>query len=488
MLGAVVAEAAERHGDAICAVDADGVALAFTDLHRRSDTRAVALLDAGVAEGDVVVVDVGPELGHLVTYAALAKIGAVTAAINHHLPRDARRQLAASLAPALVVDTTVDAELTAQERAGERPPPLADDPDRPVAIVFTSGTTGPPRAATFGGRQLEFIRQVDTGGVWGGGGPALAGTSLAHLGPMTKLPGNLTRGATMHLTRRWRAADALDITARLGMAAVAGIPTQVALMLRDPNFDRYDLSAVRAVVMGGAPASPSLVREARGRFGAPVSTRYSCTEAGIGLGTELADPPQDAEVSVGRPHAGVDLSLRDPDDPSRPVPPGAVGEVCLRSPAQMTGYWREPALTAERLTADGFIRTGDLGRVDDLGRLVLAGRRSEMYIRGGYNVHPVEVESHLTQLPGVADAAVVGVADPVMGEIGVAFVVPSPGTTALDLATLRDQLTNRLARHQLPERLVLLDALPLTPADKVDRGALGLLVASPAGVQSPLRP
>lgn len=484
MLGAVVAEAAERHGDAICAVDADGVELTFTELHRRSDARAVALLEAGVAEGDAVVIDLGPELGHLVTYAALAKVGAVTAAINHHLPRDARRQLAASLVPVLVVDTTVDAELTAQERAGERPPPLADDPDRSVAIVFTSGTTGPPRAATFGGRQLEFIRQVDTGGVWGGGGPALAGTSLAHLGPMTKLPGNLTRGATMHLTRRWRAADALEITARLGMAAVGGIPTQIALMLRDPDFDRYDLSTVRAVVMGGAPAPPSLVREARGRFGAPVSTRYSCTEAGIGLGTGLADPPQDAEVSVGRPHAGVDLSLRDPDDPSRPVPPGAVGEVCLRSPAQMTGYWREPALTAERLTADGFIRTGDLGRLDDLGRLVLAGRRSEMYIRGGYNVHPVEVESHLTQLPGVADAAVVGMPDDVMGEVGVAFIVPADNEAPPDLLHLRDRLGTHLARHQLPERLVILDSLPLTAADKVDRAALRRLAAPPRSGQS----
>ena len=478
MLGAVVAEAAERHGDAICAVDADGMELTFTELHRRSDARAVALLEWGVTEGDVVVVDLGPELDHLVTYAAAAKVGAVTAAINHRLPADARRRIADSVGPAVVVDVDTNARLTGDERDGDRPPPLTHNPGRPVAVVFTSGTTGPPRGATYGGRQLEFIRQADTGGVWGGGGPGLAGTSLAHLGPMTKLPGNLTRGGAMHLTRRWRAADALAITSESRMAAVAGIPTQVALMLRSPDFESHDLSSVRMVVMGGAPAAPSLVAEARTRFRAPVVTRYSCTEAGIGLGTAPTDPPEDAEVSVGRPRGGVDLALRDPDDAIRPIELEAVGEVCLRSPAQMTGYWHAPELTAERLTPDGFVRTGDLGRIDELGRLVLMGRISEIYIRGGYNVHPVEVESQLSQLPGVADAAVVGVSDVVMGEVGVAFVVPAPGAALPDLSSMRAQLEGRLAHHELPERLVLLDALPLTPADKVDRAALRSLAST----------
>jgi len=182
---------------------------------------------------------------------------------------------------------------------------------------------------------------------------------------------------------------------------------------------------------------------------------------------------------------GVGAELKVTALDGAPAGPGEEGELLVKGPMLFQGYLDDPEKTDEALSAEGWLHTGDLGRLRTDGNLVLSGRLKEMYIRGGYNVHPVEVESQLSQLPGVADAAVVGVADPVMGEIGVAFVVPSPGTTALDLATLRDQLSNRLARHQLPERLVLLDALPLTPADKVDRGALDLLAASPARGSEP---
>src|SRR5262249_16905234 len=116
-------------------------------------------------------------------------------------------------------------------RAGAAPPPLTPDDDRPIAIVFTSGTTGTPKGAVFTGRQLRFITEVDTGGTWGGGGAQLGGTSLAHLGPTTKLPGNLMKGGTTWLVERWRAGDAIRLTAEHRMAAIGGIPTQVALML-----------------------------------------------------------------------------------------------------------------------------------------------------------------------------------------------------------------------------------------------------------------
>ena len=122
---------------------------------------------------------------------------------------------------------------------------------------------------------------------------------------MTKLAGNLRQGGTAFLTHRWRADEALRLTAEHGMTGIGGIPTQVALMLRVPDFERYDLSALRAIVIGGGPATPALVREARSRFGVPLAVRYSCTEAAIGVGTAFTDPEEDAEVSVGRPLAGV---------------------------------------------------------------------------------------------------------------------------------------------------------------------------------------
>ncbi len=245
-------------------------------------------------------------------------------------------------------------------------------------------------------------------------------------------------------------------------------------MLRDPAFESFDLSSVRAIVMGGGPATPALIRDARERFGAALSVRYSCTEAGIGLGTAFDAPPEDAEISVGRPHPGVELSIVDAD--LQPVPDGEIGEVCLRSAAVMVGYWDDPDATAAAFTPTGAVRTGDLGWVDDQGRLRLAGRRKEMYVRGGYNVYPFETEAVLAAHPGVAEIAVVPRPDDVMGEIGVAFVVARDAASPPSLDDLRAFGAKRLAHHKLPEQLVVIDALPLTPAEKIDRRALDRLL------------
>jgi acyl-CoA synthetase (AMP-forming)/AMP-acid ligase II len=292
---------------------------------------------------------------------------------------------------------------------------------------------------------------------------------------MTKLPGRLMQGGTTYLLERWRAADALALIERHRMAGIGGIPTQIALMLADPAFERTDVSSVRAIVVGGGPATPALVREARARFGAAVSIRYSCTEAGIGIGTAFDAPPEDAEVSVGRPHGGVDLVLRDPSS-GVDVEAGQVGEVCLRSPAVMSGYWRDPAATAEVITADGFVRTGDLGWLDDEGRLRLVGRHKEMYVRGGYNVYPMEVEGVLAQHPAVGAVAIAVRPDEVMGEVGVAVVVARGGSAAPTLDELRSFGHDRLASYKLPDDLLVVDALPLTAMEKLDRRALRALV------------
>jgi acyl-CoA synthetase (AMP-forming)/AMP-acid ligase II len=247
-------------------------------------------------------------------------------------------------------------------------------------------------------------------------------------------------------------------------------------MLREPDFDAYDLESVLYLVIGGGPVTPGLAEEARARFGAALATRYSCTEAGVGLGTAFDDPEEDAVVSVGRPHPAVHLALRDEAD--RPVPNGEVGQVCLRSPAVMSCYWRDPEATRGAFTADGFVRTGDLGWLDDRGRLRLVGRTKEMYVRGGYNVYPVEVEAVLSAHPDVASVAVVPRPDSVMGELGVVVVVPRQPARPPTLDALRDFAASRLAAYKLPERLCVVDALPLTPMEKVDRRALEELVSA----------
>lgn len=493
MLGRVVTEAAGRWGDGTAFVASDGWFLSFAELDRCSDEVARGLAQRGLGPGDVVAIVVPSCPEYVVIYAAAAKLGAITAGVNARLTTDERAAVLDRADPAIIVTTD---DLAPPQRSGDvvtiRPassvsgaeevlaelrqrdspalPELPDDPERPVAIVFTSGTTGVPKGAVFGGRQLEFITETDTGWKWGGGSHNLAATSFAHLGPMTKLAGNLVRGTTQHLLDRWTARDALRLAERHRMPGFGGIPTQIALMLRDPEFDRFDLTELRAIVIGGGPATPTLVREARERFGAALSIRYSCTEAGIGIGTALTDPPEDAEVSVGRPHAGVELTII--DESGRPAADGEVGEVCLRSPAVMSGYYRDSAGTAEAFTAEGAVRTGDLGYLDGEGRLHLVGRAKEMYVRGGYNIYPTEVEAVLAGHPLVAELAVVPRADDVMGEIGVAAVVPVDPSEPPTLDELREFGAQQLAKHKLPEDLRLVDALPLTAMDKVDRRAL----------------
>jgi acyl-CoA synthetase (AMP-forming)/AMP-acid ligase II len=354
------------------------------------------------------------------------------------------------------------------------PPVLPDDPERLVTIVFTSGTTGIPKGAMFGERELAAVATIDTGAVWAdpgaAGGAMLSGTQLAHVGFMTKLPWYLQRAMTLHLIDRWRAADVLRMIADEHMASIGGVAPQLALLLRQPDFDEHDLSAVKTIVMGGALSPPALVREARGRIGAGYSIRYSSTESG-GVGTATAFDADDDEAlfTVGRPRPGIELEIRDEDD--QPLAAGEIGEICFRSPTQLRGYWRDPEATAVTIR-DGWVHSGDLGFLDPAGCLRLAGRAKEMYIRGGYNVYPLEVEAVLASHPDVAEVVITPRPDPVMGEIGVAVVVPRDPIAPPTLEELRTYGGERLSAHKLPEDLRVVDQVPLTPMQKIDRRAL----------------
>ncbi|HTT87189.1 MAG TPA: class I adenylate-forming enzyme family protein [Acidimicrobiales bacterium] len=507
-IGDVAREAAQRFGETPLYVSTAGSVLTYAALGRLSDTAARRLLARGVGVGDVVALLLPSGAAYAVLYVAAAKIGAVTAGVNDRLSPPERRSCLAVADPRLVigapdllrstdvrrvapggavveVDPGADpadalagiGDGRAGAAAGALPelPELADDPARPVAIVFTSGTTGRPKGAVFGDRQLDAIAAVDGGRRWGGGGRGLSSTSFAHLGYMTKILQGLRGGGTTFLMEKWSAGPALEMVARHRLTALGGIPTQVALMLAHPSFGSTDTSSIRLIALGGGPATASLVREARARFGVPVVVRYTCTEAGVGVGTVADDPPEDAEVSVGRARAGVELTIRDAADVV--LGAGETGQVCLRSAAVMSGYYRDRAATAAALTADGAVRTGDLGYVDDEGRLHLAGRSKEMYVRGGYNVFPLEVEDVLADHPGVAHVAVAPRDDPVMGEIGVAVVVPRAGAS-VSLASLRAHAEGRLAAYKLPEGLLLTDELPRTAMEKIDRATLAETVRS----------
>ncbi len=232
---------------------------------------------------------------------------------------------------------------------------------------------------------------------------------------------------------------------------------------------------MKAIVAGGAASPPALVEEARRVFGAPYSIRYSSTESGgIGLGTALDADDDEALHSIGRPRPGVDAEIRDENGTS--LPDGEVGELWLTSPAVMSGYWNDPAGTAETLV-DGWLRTGDLATRDDNGIFRLRGRVKEMFIRGGYNVYPMEVEGVLLDHPGVAEIALVPRPDPVMGEIGVAVIVPTDPSAPPTLDDLRVHGEATLAHHKLPEAIRVVAELPRNASDKIDRRALAQVEA-----------
>ena len=469
-LAATIRAAAARYGPRPAFVDPDGTALSYADLDRRSDEVAVGLIAAGVGPGDVVLLTMPSDSTYVVAYAAAAKVGAITAGVNPRLAPPEQKAVADVAGGALTL-TSAD-EVDALRRPGVVPV-MPADPERAVSLVFTSGTTGQPKGALFRERQLAAITSIDTADVWGDPAapptPMLATTQFAHVGFMTKLPWYLRLGTTTHVLARWRAPDVLACVAERRIPSIGGVAPQVALLLRE-DTDRYDLECVQTLVIGGAASPPALVREARERFGAQYSIRYSSTESG-GCGTATAFDADDEEAlfTVGKPRGPIEISIR--SDGGDEVVAGDVGELLLRTPTGLSEYWRDPEATAATL-GDGWIRTGDLGRIDERGNLRLVGRRKEMYIRGGYNVFPAEVEAVLADHPLIADVVVVPRPDDVMGELGVAVVVPTDPRRPPTLEELRAFLAPKLSRDKLPEAMRIVEAIPLTPMQKIDRRAL----------------
>jgi acyl-CoA synthetase (AMP-forming)/AMP-acid ligase II len=400
---------------------------------------------------------------YAVAYLALAKLGAVTAGLNPYLSAPERAAVLDRLAPDVVLEAIAGASAQLLPRE-----PLVERADRDVVVVFTSGSTGVPKGATFQEHQLRAIVEMDVGGldVWGTGGAMLTGTQLPHVGFMTKLPWYLRTGATLLLQSRWRAETTLRLVEQHRLASIGGVSAQIGLLLCHPDLDRTDVSTVQTLIVGGGPSPVELVHEARERFGAGYSIRYSSTESG-GCGTGTAFDADDAEyATVGRPRAGIDVRIDPADD-----------EVLLRSPSMMSRYWRDPERTSAAFTADGWLRTGDLGALDaDSGLLRLIGRTTDMYIRGGYNVHPQEVEAVLIEHPAIAQVAIGARPDPVMGELGVAVVVVKAGVAPPTVDDLRAFAADRLATYKLPEAVLVVDELPITTMDKLDRRALAALV------------
>jgi acyl-CoA synthetase (AMP-forming)/AMP-acid ligase II len=347
-------------------------------------------------------------------------------------------------------------------------------PDDPAAIVFTSGTTGVPKGAVYTHDGIISLARIDTRRYADGVIPfrkhLAAGLSFAHIGTMARIGIQIGHAGLSIVHDAFDPAAVLAVIEAERLTHLGGIPTQMIMLLEHPDRVRRDLSSLETILLGGAPSSPALIQRVADAFGATISVRYSSTEVGIATASLAGDPPDLLAATVGKATPGVDLRVV--DESNRPVPLGGVGEVVVRSPATMIGYWRAEEATAKVLDADGWIHTGDLGSLDEQGYLSLRGRRSEMFIRGGYNVYPEEVENLLARHPKVARAAVIGIPDDVFGEIGWAFIVPREPKSPPTLEEIRGFVGEELASFKRPDGMTLAPELPLTPMFKVDKRAL----------------
>lgn len=477
----VLAAAAAAHPERDAYVQGDR-RVSYAALDRMSAGAATTLALHGVGPGSVVVLMLPSGIDFAAWYLGALRLGAITSAINLRLGLPERASILRRTSPtatiavdAAAIPPEVDpgAVLTPEGFAVayaadpiDPPPVQASDP---ACIVWTSGTTGAPKGAVYDHTRLAAISR-NMGELTADGDRRLVSLPFAHVGYMTRIWDELAHGTTLVVTGEpWSAAETLRLLRDERITVGTGVPTQWELVLAHPDLATTDCSNLRICGVGGSAVAPELVRRMRDELGCPVMNRYTSTEAGVTTGTRLGDPDEVVAETVGRPAPELELRLL---EDGAEVPDGAVGEIVVRSPMVMVGYWQDPDLTATVLDAEGWLHTGDLARRDDLGNLHIVGRLKEMYIRGGYNVYPAEVEHVLAEHPAVGHVAVVGVPAPVIGEIGVAFVVPVDAADPPDLEALRSWCRDRIADYKAPERLVVLEALPVTSMMKIDKRAL----------------
>jgi acyl-CoA synthetase (AMP-forming)/AMP-acid ligase II len=439
----------------------------------------------GVRPGDVVAILLPSSFDFAVAFGAAVVLGAVATGINTRLGPNEVGAILARATPAVLVcevpaATTVPASTSVWGRdevatASRRQPPtkigdVGRAADDPAVIIWTSGTTGLPKGAWFDHAGLEAA--VRTAGVMTAPfDRRLVSTPFAHAGFMAKLWEQLAWGVTAVVSPTpWSASDMLRLIETERITVAGGVPTQWAKLLEQPGVARADLTTLRIGVSATAPCPPELIERVATVIGCPLVVRYAMTESPSITGTEPSDPPEVQYRTVGRPQDGVEIELR--DEEGRPVDAGQTGRIHLRSACAMRGYWNDPAATAAAFDAGGWLRSGDLGHMDDCGNLILDGRADDMYIRGGYNVYPLEVEHVLAEHPAVAEAGVIGVEAPVIGQIGVAFVRPRDHARPPSTEELVTWCKERLADYKAPDRVVLVTEMPLTAMLKLDKQAL----------------
>lgn len=495
-LGRWLVDGARRHPRRV-AIDDRGVAMTYADLERRSDELAQAFLRAGYGTGDRVVTLTGNSAEHVVLFFACAKAGLALVPVSWRLTASELGPMLALARPALVVaeeellrlarDSVdragVDVPLTVPgttgvestvptrtvEPGGAWPAqrPVVDDD--PVLVIFTSGSEASPKGVvlTHANCFWNSLAMAQAMGI-SGSDVVLATLPQFHVAAWNCQPlAAWWHGATVVLERSFEPARVLRLVADRAVTTMMSVPTQLHLLAADPTFAAADLASLRLVVVGGA-SMPEALRATWTGHGVEVAQGYGLTEASPNV---LHLPPSRAEEhpgAVGWPYPYVEVRLVGPD--GTVVEGAGEGELQVRGPGVFGGYLHDPERTAAAFEGE-WLHTGDLASRDETGCHRIVDRIKHIYISGGENVAPAEVEAVLAQHPLVADAAVVAVPDEVWGEVGVAFVQPVEGV-GLTADEVVAHAREHLAAFKVPREVHVLTDLPRTGIGKIARPEL----------------
>ena len=475
--------------------------LTYRELEERVERLSRGLVRRGVSGGDRVAMLLPISCEAVEVVLAVARIGAITVPINTRLTqsevafqlRDSGSRLLVcdpeslgQLFEGLLGETLPGLDLLCLPDQyedllleGRDLPPAALRPvteHTPHLIMYTAGTTGSPKGVilSHGNTFWQVINAVNLGLT-----PGVVGLNILPLFHVGGLNGSvmpvLFIGGTVVLQRQFDPAETLHLIERHRVQGMVAVPTVFQMMAAVPEFQSTDLSSVVAFTSGGAPLPRHLLKTYRAR-GVLFRQGYGLTEAAPGVTGMVPEDAVRKAGTVGR--ACHHCEVRIVDDSGAECPPGREGELIVRGPNVMLGYWGRPDATAETLRG-GWLYTGDLASMDEDGFVTIAGRRGEMIISGGENIYPAEIEQALAEHPAVAESAVLGAADPKWGQRPVAFVACWPGTEATD-EELLGFLSEHLARFKLPREIRLLPILPKNAAGKVIRPQLKKLLESPS--------
>ena len=481
------------------AIDPDAIAfhIVHTDeqidyrtLERRT-ARAAGLLEArGVTAGDRVAILCRNRVEFFELLFACAKLGAILVPLNWRMPASELVQLIEDCAPVLFIAGAEDCE-TARAVSAPRQLPLieldgdyaaqrAASPLHPGRaawpssecwyLIYTSGTTGKPKGViqTYG---MALVNTINIGQAIGlrGSDSTLNFLPLFHTAGINlhTLP-VLFGGGTVHILPGFEAGPVLELINAGALDVFIGVPAVYRELTLHPDFARTDLTRLRHWACGGAPLPDILVEQFAAR-GAIVCNGFGMSETGPTAFLVDAAHALDKIGSVGKTQILVEARIAGPD--GRIITDGEIGEIQFHGPGLTPGYWQRPQETAELFTGDGWLKSGDLGRFDADGYCFVAGRIKEMYITGGENVYPAEVENVLAEHPAVHEAAIAGMPDEKWGEIGCAHVILRQGGNC-DAAALTAWCRERLAPYKVPRHVLFADDFPRTAAGKVQKHLL----------------